>query len=381
MAVAYAQINPANLRWARERAQLSEAALAKKLRVEEQKLIAWELGQARVTFKQAQDFAKQTLIPFGYLFLNIQPVENLPIPDLRTIDNEHNPRPSAELIKMVHTIIERQEWYKDYLRQEQRLDRNPYLGRFTSQQPASAIVADMRNVLHIPTHPERGSWEDYYRDLIKKIEDIGILVMRQGDLGHYTKPLNVKEFRGFALFDPLAPIIFINQADAPSARLFTLIHELAHIWIGQSGVSDAKPNTNRAEEVLCNAIAAEFLVSAGEFLTYWQALPDWQLNLPVLEAIFHVSRWVLARRALTLQKITQQQYQNYIDSVQRDHRDRERTDGGPTYYRTHKVQVSERFAKALVSETLSGRVLLRDAGKLLDMAPSKIQRFATELGI
>jgi len=381
MAVAYAQINPANLRWARERAQLSEAALAKKLRVEEQKLIAWELGQARVTFKQAQDFAKQTLIPFGYLFLNIQPVENLPIPDLRTIDNEHNPRPSAELIKMVHTIIERQEWYKDYLRQEQRLDRNPYLGRFTSQQPASAIVADMRNVLHIPTHPERGSWEDYYRDLIKKIEDIGILVMRQGDLGHYTKPLNVKEFRGSALFDPLAPIIFINQADAPSARLFTLIHELAHIWIGQSGVSDAKPNTNRAEEVLCNAIAAEFLVPAGEFLTYWQALPDWQLNLPVLEAIFHVSRWVLARRALTLQKITQQQYQNYIDSVQRDHRDRERTDGGPTYYRTHKVQVSERFAKALVSETLSGRVLLRDAGKLLDMAPSKIQRFATELGI
>lgn len=381
MAVAYAQINPANLRWARERAQLSEAALAKKLRVEEQKLIAWELGQARVTFKQAQDFAKQTLIPFGYLFLNIQPVENLPIPDLRTIDNEHNPRPSAELIKMVHTIIERQEWYKDYLHQEQRLDRNPYLGRFTTQQPASAIVADMRNVLHIPTHPERGSWEDYYRDLIKRIEDVGILVMRQGDLGHYTKPLNVKEFRGFALFDPLAPIIFINQADAPSARLFTLIHELAHIWIGQSGVSDAKPNTNRAEEVLCNAIAAEFLVPADEFLTHWQELPDWQLNLPVLEARFHVSRWVLARRALTLQKITQQQYQSYIDSVQRDYRDRERTDGGPTYYRTHKVQVSERFAKALVSETLSGRVLLRDAGKLLDMAPSKIQRFATELGI
>lgn len=381
MAVAYAQINPANLRWARERAQLSEAALAKKLRVEEQKLIAWELGQAKVTFKQAQDFAKQTLIPFGYLFLNIQPVENLPIPDLRTIDNEHNPRPSAELIKMVHTIIERQEWYKDYLHQEQRLDRNPYLGRFTTQQPASAIVADMRNVLHIPTHPERGSWEDYYRDLIKRIEDVGILVMRQGDLGHYTKPLNVKEFRGFALFDPLAPIIFINQADAPSARLFTLIHELAHIWIGQSGVSDAKPNTNRAEEVLCNAIAAEFLVPADEFLTHWQELPDWQLNLPVLEARFHVSRWVLARRALTLQKITQQQYQSYIDSVQRDYRDRERTDGGPTYYRTHKVQVSERFAKALVSETLSGRVLLRDAGKLLDMAPSKIQRFATELGI
>lgn len=381
MAVAYAQINPANLRWARERAQLSEAALAKKLKVEEDKLIAWEEGEKKVTFKQAQDFAKQTLIPFGYLFLNIEPVETLPIPDLRTIDNEHNPRPSAELIKMVHTILERQEWYKDYLRHEQRLERNPYLGRFTVQQPASAIVADMRNVLHIPAHPDRGSWEDYYRNLIKKIEDVGILVMRQGDLGHHTKPLNVKEFRGFALFDPLAPIIFINQADAPSARLFTLIHELAHIWIGQSGVSDAKPNASRAEEVLCNAIAAELLVPADEFLANWQELPQWQLNLSVLEAHFHVSKWVIARRALTLRKITQQQYQSFIDSVQRDHKERERTDGGPTYYRTRKGQVSERFAKALVSEALSGRVLLRDAGKLLDMAPSKISTFATELGI
>lgn len=381
MAVAYAQINPANLRWARERAQLSEALLAKKLGVDEDKLVAWELGEKKVTFKQAQDFAKQTLIPFGYLFLNIEPVETLPIPDLRTIENEPNPLPSAELIKIVHTIIERQDWYKEYLRHDQGLEHNPYLGRFTVTQSASEIVADMRNVLRIPAHPERGDWEDYYRDLIKRIEDVGVLVMRQADLGHYTKPLSVKEFRGFALYDPLAPIIFINQADAPSARLFTLIHELAHIWIGQSGVSDAKPNASRAEEVLCNAVAAELLVPAEEFLGLWQPHPDWQANLPILEAHFRVSKWVIARRALTLRKITQQQYQHYIDQVQREHRERERSDGGPTYYRTRKGQLSERFAKALVSEALSGRVLLRDAGKLLAMAPNKISTFATELGI
>jgi Zn-dependent peptidase ImmA (M78 family)/DNA-binding XRE family transcriptional regulator len=381
MAVAYAQINPANLRWARERAQLSEATLAKKLHVDENKLIAWEEGQKKVTFKQAQEFAKQTLIPFGYLFLNRQPIEVLPIPDLRTIDNEQPPQPSAELIKMVHIIIERQDWYKDYLHLEQGLLSNPYVGRFNIQHSANEIVANIRSVLRIPAHPERGIWEDYFRNLIKKIEDIGILVMRQGDLGHHTKPLNVKEFRGFALFDFLAPIIFINQADAPSARLFTLIHELAHIWIGQSGVSDAKPNSHRAEEVLCNAVAAELLVPASEFLAIWQQLPNWQNNLPPMEAHFHVSRWVIARRALTLQKITPQQYQTFINMVQREYKEREKTDSGPTYYRTRKSQVSERFAKALVTETLSGRVLLRDAGKLLGMAPSNISTFATELGI
>jgi Zn-dependent peptidase ImmA (M78 family)/transcriptional regulator with XRE-family HTH domain len=381
MAVAYAHINPSNLRWARERAQLSEAALAKKLRIEENKLIAWEQGQLSITFKQAQDFAKQTLIPFGYLFLNIEPVESLPIPDLRTIDSEHNPRVSAELIKIIYAIIERQEWYKDYLRSEQQLKQIPHLGRFNIHHSVKDIVADMRKVLNIPHHPKRGNWEDYYRDLIKRIEDVGVLVMRQSDLGHHTKPLNVKEFRGFALFDSLAPVIFINHADAPSARLFTLIHELAHIWIGQSGVSDAKPNASREEEILCNAIAAELLVPEDEFLANWQEHPEWQINLPILEAHFHVSKWVIARRALTLYKIHWQEYQSYIDKVQREYKDRERASGGPTYYSTRKGQVSERFAKALVSETLSGRVLLRDAGMLLNMAPSKISIFAKELGV
>ncbi|HMU65524.1 MAG TPA: XRE family transcriptional regulator [Cellvibrionaceae bacterium] len=381
MAVAYAHINPANLRWARERAHLSEAALAKVLKVEEQKLIAWEKGLTKLTFKQAQAFAKQTLTPLGYLFLSSAPVEQLPIPDLRTVDNEHNPHPSAELIKMVYTVIERQEWYKEYVRQMSDAQKNPHIGRFTAQTPATQIVADIRTVLNIPAHPERGNWKDYYRNLIKKIEHIGILVMRQGDLGHYSKPLNVKEFRGFALFDPVAPIIFINRADAPSAQLFTLMHELAHIWIGQSGVSDAKPHTHRAEEILCNAVAAELLVPADEFLSHWQELRNWHANLPVLEAQFHVSQWVLARRALTLGKITRQQYQSYVDSIQQDYKNRERSEGGPSFYRTRKSQVSERFAKALVSETLSGRVLLRDAGKLLDMAPSKISAFAAELGI
>src|SRR5690606_21203055 len=101
------------------------------------------------------------------------------------------------------------------------------------------VVNHMRQTLGLNAHPERGYWDEYFRLLVKRIEDAGILVMRQGYFGHYTRPFSVSEFRGFAVYDPIAPVIFINQADAPSARLFTLIHELAHIWIGQSGISDA----------------------------------------------------------------------------------------------------------------------------------------------
>lgn len=191
----------------------------------------------------------------------------------------------------------------------------------------------------------------------------------------------MQEFRGFAISDPLAPVIFVNQADAPSARLFTLIHELAHIWIGKSGISDASPDTHRREEVFCNAVAAEFLVPEAEFEAHWRDADDWKENLPVLEAHFRVSTWVIARRALTLGRITRDEYRNYVDDLLEQYRKREKSQGGPTFYRTQKGQIRETFSKALVSEALSGRVLLRDAGNLLNMKPYRITTYAKELGI
>lgn len=352
MATAYANINPNILNWARERSQWSLAVLANKLNVTEEKLEAWECGSTSPTFKQAQNFAAKTHIPFGYLFLRAPPKEVLPLPDLRTVGGEQPCRPSAELIDIVQIVMQRQQWFIEYLR-DHGVNTGSHVRNFNTQTPVEIVVNDMRQVLGVAAHPERGYWDEYFRLLIHRIEESGILVMRQGDMGHYTRPLSVSEFRGFAIYDPIAPVIFINQADAPSARLFTLIHELAHVWIGQSGISDAKPTTQRQEEVQCNAIAAEFLVPEKEFKQYWQELENWQENIPALEAHFHVSKWVIARRAQSLRKITLQQYQQYIDDLKEQHRNRKKTKGGPTYYATKKGQISERFARAIVGETLS----------------------------
>lgn len=380
MATTYARINPDILTWARERAQLSVSALASRLKVPEDKIDAWERDEQPPTFKQAQDFAAKTHIPFGYLYLKQPPEETLPLPDLRTVGGRHPDRPSPELIEMAQIVLRRQEWYAEYLR-DQGVGRNLHVGRFSLNSDILEVVEDMRQVLGVPAHPERGDWEDYLRLLIRKIEDVGILVMRQGFIRHYTRPLSVQEFRGFAISDPLAPVIFVNQADAPSARLFTLIHELAHIWIGKSGISDASPDTHRREEVFCNAVAAEFLVPEAEFEAHWRDADDWKENLPVLEAHFRVSTWVIARRALTLGRITRDEYRNYVDDLLEQYRKREKSQGGPTFYRTQKGQISETFSKALVSEALSGRVLLRDAGNLLNMKPYRITTYAKELGI
>ena len=376
-----ANINTDMLTWARERSGISVPDFARRCGISEERLQEWESGERKLTFNQAMRFAEKAHVPFGYLFLAKPPEEVLPIPDLRTLEGQGVQRPSAELLDLVKLMMQRQEWYREYL-QQHFAEANPYVGRASYSDSVESIVEDIRACLGVEPHPTRGKWDDYYRDLVQRIESLGILVMRQGNLGHHSRPLNVDEFRGFAIVDEYAPIIFVNHSDALGARLFTLIHELCHIWIGQSGISDGNTNTHRQEEVLCNAVAAEFLVPAQEFRALWQQDSEsWEDNLPPLEAHFHVSTWALARRALTLNFISQQEYGRYIFEQKMRHEQRKGS-GGPTYYQTKKAQISRQFSQAVVGEALSGQLLLREAGELLGgIKPGKIETFARELGV
>lgn len=317
MATKYAHINPESISWARKRAQLDVSALAKKLNVAEKKLVDWEHGEERITFKQAQKVADKLLIPFGYLFLNHLHRKQLPIPDLRTLNNQGINEPSVELLKIIQIVQEQQQWYKNFLI-TQGAEENTFIKHFNIDSSVENIVSDMRSVLDVATNQRKGNWDDFFRLLVKKIEAIGVMVIQKGNLGHHSKPLSIKEFRGFAIFDPIAPVIFINQADVPNARLFTLIHELAHIWIGQSGVSDASVQTDQKTEILCNAIAAEFLVPANEFFNLWHEHDNWVDNLAELKPYFHVSDWVLVRRALTLNLIAYSEYTRYTTKLKED---------------------------------------------------------------
>ena len=376
-----ANINSAILTWARERAGFSVPEFAHKMQQTEDRIVEWEDGQRAMTFRQAMLFAEKSYVPFGYLFLNEPPEEEVLLPDLRTVNGRGVSRPSAELLDLIKLMLQRQQWYKDYL-QLQLAEPCEIVGSYPADSDPNEIVADMREKLGVSGHPERGSWEDYYRDLVHRIEALGVLVMRQASLGHHTRPLQVAEFRGFSIADDYGPMIFVNQADAPGARLFTLIHELCHIWIGQSGISDGDASSRRSEEILCNAVAAEFLVPENEFKDLWQVdIQDWREQLAVLEGFFHVSKWVLARRALTCSYISSREYQNFIRDEVEAYRNRPSSDGGPDYYRTKKSQISQNFSKAVVSQALNGQILLREAGQLLSMKPSKICNFAEELQV
>ncbi len=141
-------------------------------------------------------------------------------------------------------------------------------------------------------------------------------------------------------------------------------------------------SSHRQEETLCNAVAAEFLVPASEFQKLWnEEYEEWQDNLAELEAHFHVSTWVLARRAQTLGYISKEEYFEYVLKLRQDHKNRKKTAGGPDYYKVKNSQISHLFSRAVVSEALSGQLLLRDASLLLGgIKPGKIAQFAKELG-
>jgi Zn-dependent peptidase ImmA (M78 family)/DNA-binding XRE family transcriptional regulator len=380
MARNYAFINPDILIWARRRCQLSQSVLAKKMSTSAETLNKWEMGQKAPTIRQAQAIAAKTHIPLGYLYLNEPPIERLDLPDLRTVNGIQPNSPSSELLELAALMRERVSWYAEYLR-DQGLTSNNCVGRRSSTEDVNQIVNDIRRILAISEGDYSADQDKYLRLLIKKIEQAGILVMKQATIRNH-RHLSVSEFRGFAISDPVAPLIFINFADVSCARLFTLIHELAHIWLGQSGISDAHPDTDKAIEIKCNAIAAQFLVPEDQFLSSWQNERSWMENILQLRRQFRTSRWVIARRAESLGKITLPQYREYTAELRAEYveRDKNRKDGGD-FYITKKSQISKPFSKAIVSEALSGKLLLREAGQLLDMRPPHVMKYAQELGI
>lgn len=372
-----AYINSAILSWSRQRAGLSQEQVAKGLMVKLEKLKEWEDGQSLPSFNQAQKWAALVHVPFGYLFLSTPPPEQLPLPDLRTVGGVFPDKPSLNLMDTVRDVLRKQDWYLEYLQDHGRSALS-FVGSFSIRSPIKEVVADIRRVLGVTDSFARMSYEDYVRALVSGAEEAGILVMRSGvALGNTHRKLDVSEFRGFAISHPMAPVVFINSADAPTARLFTLMHELAHIWIGSTGVSDGSSQGARQEEAFCNAVAGEFLAPEDDFRAHWNSALHWEENLAPLAGRFRVSTLVIARRARDLGHISSEQYGAYYRRVLQEYRDK--GGSGGDYYRVAAIRNSTRLSKAVLAEAQSGRILLRDAGKLLGVQPAKLKTYGMKL--
>jgi Zn-dependent peptidase ImmA (M78 family)/transcriptional regulator with XRE-family HTH domain len=371
-------VTPKSLIWSRQRAGLTESDMALALNVDIERLRQWERGEVRPTFRQAQSWASKVHVPFGFLFLEKPPEDQLPIPDLRTIGGTIPSQPSLNLLDTVRDVLRRQVWYKEYFI-ENGGKPHTFIGKFSTKTPVLTVVNDIRNGLEFKENKAISSHEEYLRELISAAENLGVLVMRSGIVGNNTsRKLDVGEFRGFAISDKYAPVIFINSADAPSARLFTMMHELAHLWIGSSGISTVGIGQNQQEEVFCNKVAGEFLVPTSSLISIYDSNASLIENITKIITSFKVSKLVALRRLVDINVISPEQYRlAYLEEL--NHFASNAGSGG-SFYRNSLVKNSRRFTKAILNEAFSGRVLLRDAANLLGVQPSKLKNYAETLG-
>ncbi|RIX33181.1 ImmA/IrrE family metallo-endopeptidase, partial [Corynebacterium falsenii] len=260
MATVRVDVAPKMLEWAVRRVGWDEDTASQKF----PSLDAWLHGEKKPTLKQLQAFSKKTHAPFGQLFLDEPPVEEVPIPDMRTIGNQRLAEPSPDLLDTIYLCQLRQDWYRDY-GEEVGLEELPFVGAATTKSSVVDTAEAIRKELSFGVQQRNkfSTWEDALRYLLDAIEGLGVLVMVNGVVGADTsRTLDPDEFRGFALADSIAPLIFINGADTKAAHIFTLIHELAHLWLGSSVLSDATMarKAHQPMEQWCNQVAAEVLV-------------------------------------------------------------------------------------------------------------------------
>ena len=380
-----ALFQPDVLRWARLRARLSVAALAKKMAVTEDTVTEWE-EKGTISFKQAEKLALKTHTPVGYLFLASPPVEKLPISDFRTLQSEELRQPSTELLDVIHQAQRQQSWYREYLI-SQDAEPLPFIGKTTMNTKITQLAAEIRETIgfSIAQSKEATDWEDALRKMVRAVEDAGILVMKIGYAGSNTRrTLDVHEFRGFALADDYAPLVFINGKDATPAQMFTLAHELVHLWLGQSGVSTLESTfvSEGAKEIelYCNQVAAEFLVPLVDLKREYDTRLAALDQVKSLARLYRVSTVVMARRLKDAGYLKWDDYQAYYRKEVDAARAKLQKSKGGDPYATLRSKNSNRFSQALISQTLEGKTSYSDAFSLLGVKTTKtFQQFASEL--
>lgn len=372
------------IQWARLRAGLAIEDLLPRF----DKLAEWEAGNVQPTLKQLEQFARAVHVPVGYLFLPEPPQETLPVEDFRTALNQAILRPSPNLLDMLYSCQERQAWYRDFARVTGQPQR-AFIGSVNRDMAPATAASQIRDVLKFSIAERHAcrTWEEALRLFVQKADEAGILVMVSGVvLSNNRRKLDPQEFRGFALSDPLAPLVFVNGSDSKSGQMFTLAHELAHLWLNSSGVSNAgaAPRAGLKQvEIWCNAVAAELLVPLTALTPELRGDEALEKAVARLTRLFKVSTLVMLRRLLDAGWLDRDAF----DAAWAQERARlqeiaERSGSGGNFYRTTVSRVSRRFTRALVTSTLEGQTLYRDAFRMLGVAKTKtFNNLGREVGL
>ncbi len=374
-------VKPELIRWAVDRSGLSAEDLEDKF----PKLQQWQTGEKQPTVRQLEDLAKRTMTPFGFLLLETPPEESLPVPDFRTVGDSSIDRPSPNLIDTLQAMQRRQAWTRDLLTEEGHGELE-FVGSGRQIRDYKVLAQRIRTALALQSEwaESLSNWEDALRTLRRAIESIGILVFSSSVVGmSNSRNLDPEEFRGFVLCDAIAPVIFVNSADSKSAQMFTLAHELAHVWRGTNGLFNLvqmMPSKEKSEQ-FCNRVAAELLVPEKKLTARWQEAVKTDRPFHTVAWWFKVSPVVAARRALDLKLISKPEFFRFYETDRAEWRDRQaekkaKKKPGGDFYRNMGVRLGYRFSSIVVRAACEGRILYRDAYKLTGLKGDTFGRYA-----
>ncbi len=355
MSTVRVEVKPVIYQWVKNQINLDDLKVTLRKNFEE-----WCIGKKMPTFNQIQEFSNATRIPLGYFFLNEPPVEDEKLVEFRTIDSAELYKPSRDLLDTIHQMESIQDWMTDYLinHSNEPLD---FVGSMDLSGSANETVLSIRKILDLPKvwFKKSKNTADSFNIVRKKLERAGIIVMMNGVVGeNNNRKLDIDEFRAFTLINKYAPLIFINATDSNNGRLFSLFHELAHVWYGKQSLFNDNycVHNQKKIESVCNEIAAELILPNDIFIKKWNDNPHQTIDerIALISKECRCGKTVVARRALDNHFITGDEYRRRVDLAKIIYQENRKNTSGGNYYTTKLSRIDNRVLFALNSSAYAG---------------------------
>jgi len=386
-----AYITPNVLKWARESARMTEETAAAKVSVKVEKIEEWEAGTSQPTIRQAQTLAKAYKRPFALFFLPEVPRDFQPLQDFRLPGSKSL---TTSSIFIIREIQQKQAWISDVYSENQE-EKSAFVGRFSLKDNPQTVAKDILETLKI--NPSSYKTDNPIKEWIDAAETNGIFVSRTSFI-HSRLKLDSEELQGFAIADPLAPFVFVNSDDWNAPQLFTLVHELAHIWLAKTGISnEVEPDSKNKDkfhpvELFCNEVSANALMPKEIVLNFDSSLFQSSKDVFKVAKQLGVSSFALLVRALNLNIISTSKYQKLkkqadIDFAEYLKKEAEKKakqkekdkQGGPNYFLLQLNRNSRLFTQTVLDSFRGGFIEPTLASNLLNVQVNKFSKLETQL--
>ena len=378
-------MNAELFRWARETSGLSLEQAASVLDIKDvDRLHAIERGEEEPSRSLLLKMAKQYRRPLVTFYLPVPPAKGDRGEDFRTLPEDRSIAADALLDALIRDVKARQAVVRSLAEDDDEASPLAFVGSSSMQGSVKSVLASIKSILaiDIADYRRQRTTEEAFSYLRNKAESAGIFVLLIGNLGSHHSAIAVETFRGFVIADKFAPFVIINDQDAKTAWSFTLMHEIAHLWLGTTGVSGT--SAEQAIEKFCNEVASSFLLPQGELATL--RIDD---DTPAEELIQlissfanerHLSRKMVAYALFRSGQLSQAAW-GRLDRILDDlwmseraaRKEKEKlNDSGPTYYVVRRYHLGRALLNLVDRSIGAGTLTPVKAAKVLGVKPRSV---------